>query len=57
MACLLYTSIAEDEKRERIETLFPDAICAEMEAGAIAQVCSHYHVPLDVYKRQDRRIE
>ena len=42
--------IAEDEKRERIETLFPDAICAEMEAGAIAQVCSHYHVPFVVLR-------
>lgn len=42
--------IAEDEKRMRLETLFPDAVCAEMEAGAIAQVCSHYHVPFVVLR-------
>lgn len=42
--------IAEDDKRNRLEQLFPDAICAEMEAGAIGQVCAHYHVPFVVLR-------
>lgn len=56
--------IAEDDKRMRLERLFPDAICAEMEAGAIGQVCSHYHVPFvvlrslsDVACNQDSHID
>ncbi len=56
--------IAEDDKRMRLEHLFPDAICAEMEAGAIGQVCSHYHVPFvvlrslsDVACNQDSHID
>lgn len=56
--------IAEDDKRMRLERLFPNAICAEMEAGAIGQVCSHYHVPFvvlrslsDVACNQDSHID
>ena len=42
--------IAEDDKLKRLETFFPEAICAEMEAGAIGQVCAHYHVPFVILR-------
>lgn len=42
--------IADEEKLERLESLFPEAICAEMEAGAIASVATHYHVPFVVLR-------
>lgn len=42
--------ISESEQLHRLETYFKDAKCAEMEAGAIAQVCSHYHVPFVVIR-------
>ena len=29
---------------------FPEAMCAEMEAGAIAQVCTHYQVPFVILR-------
>lgn len=29
---------------------FPDALCAEMEAGAIAQVCTHFEIPFVVLR-------
>ena len=42
--------VAKDEDFTRLTTYFPNAICAEMEAGAIAQVCAHYHVPFVVLR-------
>lgn len=38
------------EQIERIHKYFPDAMCAEMEAGAVAQVCSHYEIPFVVIR-------
>lgn len=35
---------------EHITSLFPNAICAEMEAGAVAAVCTHYHIPFVVIR-------
>lgn len=29
---------------------YPDALCAEMEAGAIAQVCTHFHIPFVILR-------
>ena len=29
---------------------FPKAICAEMEAGSVAQVCTHYGIPFIVLR-------
>lgn len=42
--------VAEKEQLERLYTLYPNAVCAEMEAGAIAQVCTHYKVPFVVLR-------
>ena len=42
--------IARDEQLKILEERFPEAICAEMEAGAIAQICTHYHVPFVVLR-------
>ena len=42
--------IAREDQLERLHTYFPKAICVEMEAGAIAQVCTHYHVPFVVLR-------
>ena len=42
--------IAREEQLSILEKRFPNAGCAEMEAGAIAQVCSHYHVPFVVLR-------
>lgn len=43
---------------------FPHAVCAEMEAGAVAQVCTHYHIPFvvlrslsDVALREDNAMD
>ena len=36
--------IAGEEKLKQLMQKFPEAMCAEMEAGAIAQVCTHYHL-------------
>ena len=33
------------EKREAIRASFPDAMVAEMEGAAIAQICTDLHVP------------
>lgn len=35
---------------EKILRDFPEALCAEMEAAAIAQVCQHYQVPFIVIR-------
>lgn len=42
--------IARDEQLKLLHTRFPEAMCAEMEAGAIAQVCVHYHIPFVVLR-------
>ena len=42
--------IAQEAQLQRLNELFPEAICAEMEAGAIAQVCAHYHIPFVVLR-------
>lgn len=42
--------IAREEDLMRLKNYFPKAICAEMEAGAIAQVCHHYKVPFVVLR-------
>lgn len=42
--------IAEEEQLRILEQKFPKAMCAEMEAGAIAQVCTFFHVPFVVIR-------
>lgn len=42
--------IAGEEMLVKLNTRFPDAMCAEMEAGAVAQVCSHYQVPFVILR-------
>lgn len=42
--------IAGEEMLDKLNTRFPDAMCAEMEAGAVAQVCSHYQVPFVILR-------
>lgn len=42
--------IAKDEQLLDLMKKFPKAICAEMEAGAIAQVCTHFQVPFIVIR-------
>ena len=42
--------IAQEAQLQRLNELFPEAICAEIEAGAIAQVCAHYHIPFVVLR-------
>lgn len=42
--------IADEKRVQRLLTKFPEAICAEMEAGAIAQVCTHYQLPFVVLR-------
>lgn len=37
--------VTKDNHLKRIKTLFPTCLCAEMEAGAIAQVCNEFDVP------------
>lgn len=56
--------IANDEDVKRLKERFPQAICAEMEAGAVAQVCAHYQVPFvcmrslsDVAVRKDSHMD
>lgn len=42
--------VCEDEQVQKLMARFPNAICAEMEAGAIAQVCSSYQVPFIILR-------
>lgn len=42
--------IAHDHQIENIITCFPDVICAEMEAGAIAQVCTQFKIPFIIIR-------
>lgn len=56
--------IAQEEQLQRLQACFPDAMCAEMEAGAIAQVCVHYQIPFvvlrslsDIAHKQDSHMD
>lgn len=42
--------IHEDAQINRILELYPDSICAEMEAGGIAQAAAYYNVPFIVLR-------
>lgn len=42
--------IANEEHLDALLKKFPDAICSEMEAGAIAQVCSYFQVPFVIIR-------
>lgn len=42
--------IHSEEQLQHLYTVFPNAICAEMEAGAIAQVCTSYQVPFVILR-------
>lgn len=42
--------IHEDAQINRILKLYPDSICAEMEAGGIAQAAAYYNVPFIVLR-------
>lgn len=42
--------IHEDAQINRILALYPDSICAEMEAGGIAQAAAYYNVPFIVLR-------
>lgn len=42
--------IAEEQQLAHLTKQFPLALCAEMEAGAIAQVCAHYQIPFVVLR-------
>ena len=42
--------VAGEQRLNRLIQTFPNAHCAEMEAGAIAQVASHYQVPFVVIR-------
>lgn len=42
--------IAEPKQLELLETKFPEAICAEMEAGAVAQIATHYQKPFVILR-------
>lgn len=39
-----------DEQVEKILNDYPDALCAEMEAAGVAQVCKHYNKPFIVIR-------
>lgn len=56
--------VAKDEQLAYLKAQFPEAVCAEMEAGAIAQVCTHYQIPFvvlrslsDIAYRQDSHMD
>lgn len=56
--------IANDAEVQKLTKRFPEAICAEMEAGAVAQVCAHYNIPFvcmrslsDVAVRKDSHMD
>ena len=42
--------VAREDQLQYLYDQFPDAVCAEMEAGAIAQVCAHYQIPFVVLR-------
>lgn len=42
--------VARSEDLAHLKQYYPDAICAEMEAGAVAQVCQHYQKPFVILR-------
>lgn len=42
--------IARQDQIDFLKTTFSEAICVEMEAGGIAQVCTHYQIPFVVLR-------
>ncbi len=44
------TFVCEDEHIARIKNRYPEALCAEMEGSAIAQVCNHYKKPFVIIR-------
>lgn len=42
--------IYQTEQVSKILTDFPEALCAEMEGAAVAQVCHEYHIPFTVIR-------
>ncbi len=42
--------IYQKEQVQLIQTYYPEALCAEMEAGAVAQVCRHFNTPFIVVR-------
>ena len=40
----------EENKIRELLNIFPKAMCVEMEAGAVAQVCTHYQVPFVILR-------
>lgn len=42
--------ISEPTQIHALKQRYPQALCAEMEAGAIAQVCTHFHIPFVILR-------
>lgn len=42
--------ISEEAQIEKLKLRYPSALCAEMEAGAIAQVCTHFQIPFVILR-------
>lgn len=42
--------MGEETRVNEVKTLFPAAYCAEMEAGAIAQVCHQFQTPFVIIR-------
>ena len=42
--------MARDEDFQRVMKLFPDSICSEMEAGAVAQVATTFNIPFVIVR-------
>ena len=42
--------IAGDKLTNNLTSNYPEAMCCEMEAGAVAQVCSHYQKPFVILR-------
>lgn len=58
------TFVSKKHHVEAIQNHFPQAMCAEMESTAIAQVCFNYHVPFiitrslsDIYGKGENNIQ
>lgn len=42
--------ISEPHQFLALKKRYPEALCAEMESGAIAQVCTHFHIPFVILR-------
>ncbi len=42
--------ISEPKQIMELKQRYPSAQCAEMEAGAVAQVCTHFHIPFVILR-------